>query len=42
MAQKNRYINSGNKERYRKINIGGGYKIDFKNLIQYQINDPAK
>ena len=42
IAQRNKYIKSGYKDEYSKIYIGGGYMIDLKNNIQYQINDPKR
>lgn len=39
IAQRNRYIWSQKNNKFRKIYIGGGYMIDFKLNIQYQIND---
>jgi hypothetical protein len=36
------YLKSGRKDKFKLVYIGGGYMIDLKLNIQYQVNDPDK
>ena len=42
LVQRNRYLRSKINEKYGLVYIGGGYMINLKQNIQYQVNNPSR
>ena len=42
LVQRNRYFRSWKNQKYELVYIGGGYMVDLKNNIQYQVNNPSR